>query len=60
MVYSPFCVPAKVTKLIGVKRPPFSSPTNLIIFAHKMVNRDFSNNSEVSSDLLEWGHLLLF
>jgi hypothetical protein len=31
--YSPFCVPAKVTKLIGLKRPPFLSPTNLIIFA---------------------------
>jgi hypothetical protein len=30
---SPFCVPAKVTKLIGLKRPPFLSPTNLIIFA---------------------------
>jgi hypothetical protein len=26
-------VPAKVTKLIGLKRPPFLSPTNLIIFA---------------------------
>jgi hypothetical protein len=31
--YSPFCGPAKVTKLIGLKRPPFLSPTNLIIFA---------------------------
>jgi hypothetical protein len=31
--YSPFCVPAKVTKLIGLKRPPFLSPTHLIIFA---------------------------
>ncbi len=31
--YSPFCVPAKVTKLIGLKRSPFLSPTNLIIFA---------------------------
>jgi hypothetical protein len=31
--YSPFCVPAKVTKLVGLKRPPFLSPTNLIIFA---------------------------
>ncbi len=30
---SPFCVPVKVTKLIGLKRPPFLSPTNLIIFA---------------------------
>jgi hypothetical protein len=26
-------VPAKVTKLIGLKHPPFLSPTNLIIFA---------------------------
>jgi hypothetical protein len=26
-------VPAKVTKLIELKRPPFLSPTNLIIFA---------------------------
>ncbi len=26
-------MPAKVTKLIGLKRPPFLSPTNLIIFA---------------------------
>jgi hypothetical protein len=33
IIYSPFCVPAKVTKLIGLKRPPFLSPTNLIIFA---------------------------
>jgi hypothetical protein len=33
MPYSPFCVPAKVTKLIGLKSPPFLSPTNLIIFA---------------------------
>jgi hypothetical protein len=32
-LYSPFCVPAKVTKLIGLKRPPFLSPTNLITFA---------------------------
>jgi hypothetical protein len=31
--YSPFCVPAKVAKLIGLKRLPFLSPTNLIIFA---------------------------
>jgi hypothetical protein len=31
--YSPFCVPAKVTTLVGLKRPPFLSPTNLIIFA---------------------------
>jgi hypothetical protein len=31
--YSPFCVPAKVTKLIGLTRPPFLSPTNLVIFA---------------------------
>jgi hypothetical protein len=31
--YSPFCVPAKVTKLIGLKRPPFLSPTNLVTFA---------------------------
>jgi hypothetical protein len=31
--YSPFCVPAKVTKLIGLKRPLFLSPTNLITFA---------------------------
>jgi hypothetical protein len=31
--YPPFCVQAKVTKLIGLKRPPFLSPTNLIIFA---------------------------
>jgi hypothetical protein len=31
--YSPFCVPAKVTKLVGLTRPPFLSPTNLITFA---------------------------
>jgi hypothetical protein len=31
-IYSPFCVPAKVTKLIGLKRQPFLSQTNLIIF----------------------------
>jgi hypothetical protein len=32
-IYSPFCVPAKVTKLVGLTRPPFLSPTNLITFA---------------------------
>jgi hypothetical protein len=26
-------VPAKVTKLVGLTRPPFLSPTNLITFA---------------------------
>jgi hypothetical protein len=31
--YSPFCVPVKVTKLIGLTRPPFLSPTNLVTFA---------------------------
>jgi hypothetical protein len=31
--YSPFCVTAKVIKLIGLTRPPFLSPTNLITFA---------------------------
>jgi hypothetical protein len=31
--YLPFCVPAKITKLIGLKRPPFLSPTNIINFA---------------------------
>jgi hypothetical protein len=31
--YSPFCVPAKVIKLVGLRRPPFLSPTNLITFA---------------------------
>jgi hypothetical protein len=32
-MYSPFCVPAKVIKLVGLTRPPFLSPTNLITFA---------------------------
>jgi hypothetical protein len=32
-IYSPFCVPAKLTKLVGLTRPPFLSPTNLITFA---------------------------
>jgi hypothetical protein len=31
--YSPFCVPAKIIKSIGLTRPPFLSPTNLITFA---------------------------
>jgi hypothetical protein len=31
--YSPFSVQAKVIKLVGLKRPPFLSPTNLITFA---------------------------
>jgi curved DNA binding protein len=31
--YSPFCVQAKVIKLVGLTRPPFLSPTNLITFA---------------------------
>ncbi len=30
---SPFCVPAKVTKLVGLKNGGRVSPTNLIIFA---------------------------
>ncbi len=32
-LYSPFCVPAKITKLAGLTRPPFLSPTNLVTFA---------------------------
>jgi hypothetical protein len=32
-MYSPFCVPAKITKLAGLTRPPFLSPTNLVTFA---------------------------
>jgi hypothetical protein len=31
--YSPFCVTAKVTKLIGLSPPLFLSPTNLVTFA---------------------------
>ncbi len=31
--YSPFCVPAKLIKLVGLKSPPFLSPTNLVTFA---------------------------
>ncbi len=31
--YSPFCVTAKVTKLIGLSTPLFLSPTNLDTFA---------------------------
>ncbi len=31
--YSPFCVQAKVIKLVGLRRPPFLSPTNLLTFA---------------------------
>ncbi len=33
ILYSPFCVPAKVIKFVGLRRPPFLSPTNLITFA---------------------------
>jgi hypothetical protein len=33
LYYSQFCVPAKVIKLVGLTRPPFLSPTNLITFA---------------------------
>jgi hypothetical protein len=37
--YSPFCVPAKVIKLVGFKNGGRVNPTNLIIFAGtKMVN----------------------
>ncbi len=43
-IYSPFCVPAKVTKLIGLKRPPFLSPTNLIILA-------CTQNGEIAKDI---------
>jgi hypothetical protein len=42
-IYSPFCVPANVTKLIGLQRPPFLSPTNLIIFACTQ-NGELKNN----------------
>jgi hypothetical protein len=31
--YSPFCVPAKVIRSVGLTSPPLLSPTNLIIFA---------------------------
>jgi hypothetical protein len=31
--YSPFCVPAKVTKLIGLKNNRILSPINLVTFA---------------------------
>jgi hypothetical protein len=31
--YSPFCVPAKVIKLVGLKNGGRVSPTNLITFA---------------------------
>jgi hypothetical protein len=30
---TPFCVPAKVTKLVGLKNRGLVSPTNLITFA---------------------------
>jgi hypothetical protein len=43
-------VPAKVTKLIGLKRPPFLSPTNLIIFA-------CTQNGEYSIDEIQKGLL---
>jgi hypothetical protein len=33
MSYSPFCVPAKVTKLVSLKNGGHVSPTNLITFA---------------------------
>jgi hypothetical protein len=33
MIYSPFCVQAKIIKLVGLTRPPFLSPTNLVTFA---------------------------
>ncbi len=33
IISSLFCVPANVIKLIGLTRPPFLSPTNLITFA---------------------------
>ncbi len=31
--FGPFCVPAKVTKLVGLKNGGLVSPTNLITFA---------------------------
>ncbi len=31
--YSPFCVPAKVTKLTGLKNNRITSPINLVTFA---------------------------
>jgi hypothetical protein len=31
--YSPFCVPAKVTKLVGLKNKGGLSPINLVTFA---------------------------
>jgi hypothetical protein len=34
-LYSPFCVTAKVTKLIELSPPLFLSPTNLVTFAVK-------------------------
>ncbi len=32
-IYSPFCVPAKVTKLVGLKNKGGLSPINLVTFA---------------------------
>jgi hypothetical protein len=50
-IYSPFCVPAKVTKLIGLKCPPFLSPTNLIIFACTQ-NGEYSSVSVSPKNLI--------
>jgi hypothetical protein len=33
LIYTPFCVPAKVSKLVGLKIAGLVSPTNLITFA---------------------------
>jgi hypothetical protein len=45
-------VPAKVTKLIGLKRPPFLSPTNLIIFACTQNGELEKNNKKITVDIM--------
>jgi hypothetical protein len=45
-------VPAKVTKLIGLKRPPFLSPTNLVTFAITQNGELIHNGTVRAGDLV--------
>ncbi len=46
-IYSPFCVPAEVIKLVGPTRAPFLSPTNLITFASTQYLSNFLRNIRI-------------
>ncbi len=53
--YLPFCVLAKVIKLLRLTSPPFLSPTNLITFAGTQ-NGDIRTKNTKNLELGEFWH----